>query len=295
MADEIYKSDDIYRPAAPTGGSAQPIANDGAQPGTYAQGNSSAPAQGGSAAPTQGNSSAPAPRKKSPVGTIILIALGILVIGTIVYSAYLLRDTVVNGADNLKDSYTLTKDEIIQEKENEYYLTWYDIAEEKYHIKTVANINVIDEQEISRLEVMKVSDVFYLTENNDDNDVNVIYWVKYTTTGTFFIDMMQAEYIVDDRHNTVTVRVPEPKVDNFNISDEILLNKVVGLNGNYSEGNDYAEAKRQEAYATIIENIRNNQEFILTAKRQTELIISNWIYELNPERDDLQVILEFVK
>ncbi len=226
---------------------------------------------------------------------IFIIVIGVAILGVVFYSVYLMRDTVSNGADELKDVYNLTKDAEIEKWEEKYHDDYYDMAEKKYHVKTVANINVIDEQEISNLEVLQVSDVEYFTENKDDNEYKITFWAKYTATGVYYVDLMQAEYIVDNNHNTVTVRLPEPKIDKFSIDDEILFKKDDAFDDNYSVGDNFAENKRKEAYSKLEERIRSNQELFTSAKKQTEIIVSNWIKTLNPDRADLTVFVEFVK
>ena len=52
---------------------------------------------------------------------------------------------------------------------------------------------------------------------NGETELDTTSWLEVIETCEYVIDLTSAEFIVDDARRSVTVRLPDPEVKNFNV------------------------------------------------------------------------------
>ena len=179
-----------------------------------------------------------------------------------------------------------------------YNLWTYNVAEASYHVKNRGTISIENIQDKANLEVLKVSDVEYIT--NEKKEDKVISWLEVPGNGVFTIDMSLSEFIVDDVHNYVLARVPKPEIQTENI--EIDTQNIKKLfykdnrwidNGSIEEGEDLAIRQLSEAQTKIQEDIQSNERYFEIAKTSAESIIKQLIKSVNEDVTNLDIEVEF--
>ncbi len=133
------------------------------------------------------------------------------------------------GSGAAMSAYTAKKDEVSQETYDMFYGKIYDAAESAHHVSNDVTISIGSLQEENRLEVLKVSDVVYeITENEQSGSAignilsgifnrTVDSWLKVPGSGVYTVDMETAEFIIDNDHRYVLVRMMEPELSEFSI------------------------------------------------------------------------------
>ena len=179
-----------------------------------------------------------------------------------------------------------------------FKLLSYNIAEADNHVKNRGIISIENIQEKADLEVLAVSDVEYITnENSGDKDKS---WLEVPGTGVFTVNMAMSEFVIDDVRHYVLVRVPKPeiKTENIDIKTEeikILLYKNERWldNGSIEDGEELARRQMSEAQAIIQEDVQSNERYFEIAKSSAESIIKQLIKSLNKDVANLDVEVEF--
>lgn len=179
-----------------------------------------------------------------------------------------------------------------------FNLWTYNLGEAAYHVKNRGIISIDNIQERADLEVLAVSDVEYITnENSGDKDKS---WLEVPGTGVFTVNMAMSEFVIDDVRHYVLVRVPKPeiKTDNIDIKTEeikILLYKNERWldNGSIEDGEELARRQMSEAQAIIQEDVQSNERYFEIAKSSAESIIKQLIKSLNKDVANLDVEVEF--
>ena len=196
-------------------------------------------------------------------------------------------------ASSYKQTYTIEKDITYKNKYDNYKET----AEERFHVSNKASIYVGKLKEEQKLEVLEVSDVEFIIEDQDDNSGNVTAWLEVPGKGTFVVDMEAGEYIIDVERANVLVRVPYPELCNVRIDyanvQKMLFRKEGILNGNHKEGEKIAEEQYDKAYALINREFVSNQNYHQNAMNAAKSTIEALIKQLNPEVDNITVEVEF--
>lgn len=179
-----------------------------------------------------------------------------------------------------------------------YNLWTYNVAEASYHVKNRGTISIENIQDKANLEVLKVSDVEYIT--NEKKEDKVISWLEVPGNGVFTIDMSLSEFIVDDVHNYVLARVPKPEIQTESI--EIDTQNIKKLfykdnrwidNGSIEEGENLAIRQLSEAQTKIQEDIQSNERYFEIAKTSAESIIKQLIRSVNEDVTNLDIEVEF--
>ena len=242
-----------------------------------------------------GNKKRSQPTEKTNVKkTIVLIVMILVAFGAIVF---LSTGTIRAGADNLKAKY----DEMLHtEKEKvyqEYYNHYYEQAEREYHVANRVSINIEGIRETATLEVLEVSDVEYIIERGEENRNNISSWLEVPGTGMYVVDLEAAEFLVDDEHSYVCVRVPNPVLTNIqpdykNIKKLLFKNDI--LNDSYKVGEDLAFQQLHLAELKIKKEFASNQHFYKSAQEAAKTTIQFLVKQLNPEIEDLTVEVEFL-
>ena len=223
--------------------------------------------------------------------TVSIILLVVLLAACL----FLLKDSINVGANALKDSYSLAYATEKNAAYQELYQGAFDRAESKYHVSNKVLISVASFEESEKLEVLEANHVEFITENRDDNTSNVTAWIEVTGKGTFVVDLQAAEFIVDNEHRYVLVRIPYPELTNVTITQAIQkLFKDDFWNGSYSDGVHLAIDQLNDADMRIKKALMSNQYIYKNAQSVAVSMIKNLVLELNPDIPDLTVEVEFM-
>ena len=223
--------------------------------------------------------------------------VGSVIVFVVLWAAclFLLKDSINIGAEALANSYGIAYE---TEKDAAYqalYQSAFDRAEKNYHVSNNVVISIGSFEETEKLEVLKANHVEFITEDRDDNSGNVTAWLEVTGEGTFVVDLKAAEFVVDNEHRYVLVRVPYPELTNVTITDtQKRWYEDDLLNGSYSQGVDLALKQRNEASLQIQKSLMSNQYIYGNAQTVATSIIINLVKQLNPDIPDLTVEVEFV-
>ncbi len=179
------------------------------------------------------------------------------------------------------------------EKE-ETYSKYYDQAEKKYHVSNEIKISIGRLMETSKLEVLRVSDVEYAISNDDE--YGITSWLEVPGSGTYVVNLQEAEYIIDDERDHVLVRVPYPEITNITI-DYANVNKLLFknnlLNDSIKVGEDLARRQLSSADMLIKKEFASNESFYKNAQEAARSTIQCMVKQLNPEIANLEVDVEF--
>lgn len=240
--------------------------------------------------------------------------LGTLAILTVLLClcTYLILDTFTVGTEAAIDSFSITKDEAAREVYQFFYDKSFDLAEKTHHVSNNVSITIGELREEQKLEVLKVSDVSYETSEPKDQgwfdtlvesvvgvfDAEVISWLEVPGNGVFSVNLQAGEFIVDEEHQYVLIRVPSPELTEFSIdyeNVELLLFEKGGMFKNSAKyGVDKAIEQLQSAELTMMQKVNNNQEFYKRARESTEKMLVNLVKQLNPQFPSLDVKIEFI-
>jgi peroxiredoxin len=216
--------------------------------------------------------------------------MGTIMVVMIFASIYCFFSSIGVGASALgesyNDSYNTKKEQVYQKKYDEYK----DKAEEKFHVSNSVSIYIDSLQEEQKLEVLEVSDVEYIIE--EENNA----WLEVPGTGTYVVNLKAAEFVIDNERAHVLVRVPNPEITNIEIDMENVkkLHYTNGiLNGNYEEGAKQAKEMYSQADALIKAELTSNQNFYISAQNAAKSNIEALVKKLNPNVENLTVDVEF--
>lgn len=238
--------------------------------------------------PNKGKSS-----KKKGTSTTIMI---VLIIAMLAVTIYLGTGMIKIGASALAESYNLA---YLSEKDAAYqaqYQKYFDRAEKEYHVSNRVSITIGKLKETAELEVLKVSDVEYIVEENSDNRNNITSWLEVPGEGIYVVDLQAAEFIVDDERAYVLVRAPYPELTNISIdyaNVKKLFFKNDILNDSYKVGEELAQRQLNSADLLIKKEFASNQHFYLSAQKAAISMIQCLVKQLNPEVPELSVEVEF--
>ncbi len=175
-------------------------------------------------------------------------------------------------------------------------------------------LTIEDVQQISKLEVLQVTNITYITPEEDDAGVlesivstvtdlfvaDAIMWLKVPGTAVFTVDLSVAEFIVDSERSYVLIRIPTPEISEFTIdygNVEPLYFKDGGiLSGNTAKvGVEKAEEYLKNAELELRSDITSNQRFYQSACTAAQTILTNLVKEFNCDVEDLTVEVEFLE
>ena len=219
------------------------------------------------------------------------------------YSFYLWGVAVTDATLTAKDTFVATKESVSETTYQRFYNDAFNRAEKKYHVSNRAAITIGDLREESKLEVLQVSDVEYITYDEDDTHA----WLEVTGNAVYTVDLSIAEYLIDSERSVVRVRLPkpilgEPWVDSINKllmveSDDggSGISQIIPFFGKNSAGQGSVLAQQQigEGKQKIQSALLSNQSFYQYAEKSAETIITNLIKDVNPDTPNLSVCVEF--
>ena len=197
------------------------------------------------------------------------------------------------AADSYDAAYETEKNAVYQE----LYQQAYDRAEEKYHVSNEVVISIGDLKETQKLEVLKANDIEIITSEAEDNDGKINAWIEVEGEGTYTVNLKAAEFVIDQEHKHVLVRVLSPELSDIritNITKKWFRQETLFKVGTYSEGIDLAIRQRNEASLRIEQSLLANQDLYEVAKNVAESSIQNLVKQFNPDIPDLVVEVEFM-
>ena len=222
---------------------------------------------------------------------VLIVVLGISILGMI-FSAVSKKRTAAEA-----EAYRVAKEDTIQKMKEEAYTEAYEKAERAVHVKNQAVISVDSLREKAELVVLDVYDVEYVIAEPESNEEGILSWLRVPGKGAYTVDLNAAEYIVDNEHQSVLVRVPEPRLENCSIvyeEVERLLFKNKGFNESDSVGANKAREQLLDGYMLIQRNLGSDVSFYQLAEASAERMIISLVNAVNPEVENLQVEVEFI-
>lgn len=230
-------------------------------------------------------------KKKSTY--FFLLAAVIAVIGVC-----LVAKGIASGSGNAAAAYETAKSKKVEELGEEFYQKAFDSAEKANHTSNRVSLDIESIKEVAKLEVLKVSDVEFVTTDADENKDAITAVLEVPGSGVFTVDLQKAEFVVDKARSYVLVRLPNPelsecKIDYGNAKKLIFKNE--GGNDSIEDGEDLARAQLKEGYLLIKKEFLINSKYFKSAKTAAERAVTSLVKEFNPTVEDLIVEIEFLK
>lgn len=246
-------------------------------------------------------------RKKFNILSLIACTLFVIV------SVCFIRSMLAIGTKSAKEKYDDVKAEVSEKVYNDFYQKSYDISESKHHVSNEISITIGSLKEQAKLEVLKISEVEYVTPEDEDSSLlqsvidtlsdlfvgDVVSWLEVPGYGVFTVDLQSSEFIIDDERQNVLIRIPAPELSEFTIdyaNVELLNFEETGLFKNSAKvGEDVARKQLQSAELKMRQSANSNQRFYLSARDGATNMLVNLVKQLNPQSDKLVVEVEFIE
>lgn len=234
------------------------------------------------------------PKKSGKTEIKGLVIAAVLFVAMLGGSIYLWNDSLRIGTEALQESYNSAYEKEKENAKNKWYQRAFERAEKKNHVSNEVSISIDKMEETQNLEVIKASDVEFITEDKDNNSDKVTAWLEVTGEGTFIVNLQAAEYIINNEEQHVLVRIPKPELKNITITKvEKKLFTDDFLDGDYSEGVHLAIKQRNAAMLRIQKSLMGNQTVYSNAKKVATNEIANLVKQFNTDIPDLKVDVEF--
>ena len=230
--------------------------------------------------------------KLDMVTLISLIFMAVTVVGILCLGTNLINV----GTNALMENYDTAYASEREATYKAFYEKYFNKAEKEYHVANKVSISIEDMREIAKLEVLSVSDVEYIIENENNNSKGINTWLEVPGQGMYVVDLQAAEFVVDDSRAYVLVRVPNPELSNISIdyaNVEKLFFKNDMFNDSYKVGEDLARQMLGTADLLIKKEFSSNQHFYKAAQEAAVSTIECMIKQFNPNYPDLTVEVEF--
>ncbi len=220
----------------------------------------------------------------------------VIVILLIVCSVFA-TEMIDNGLAAAEEAFVTTANNVKNDIYQESYKAAYDKAFEDNKVSNDVVLVVEDVREMSSLEVLKVSTVQYVIENAEDNNEDFSVWLEVPGFGVYTVNLGAGEYIIDNERRSITVRVPEPVLQDYGI-DYTKVEKLLFENGgfyeNYGAGEEHAREHLKQAYNEIGKELRDAR-YYNKAVASAEKLIKSLVTELNRDVEGLVVQVEFMR
>ncbi len=203
----------------------------------------------------------------------------------IVLTIFFTSQAFIVGAKAAGEAYTISK---------EVYDIFFHKAKEAHSVSNDVSIIVDSLHEENELEVLHVQDVAY---EISDEDEDVVSWLEIPGEGVYTIDLKSSEFILDNEHKHILIRVPPPELSQFKILYEDVLTLYFEdewFKESQEVGVNIARENLSNAEGTMIRNIMNNQRFEQAARESAVQIINGLVKDINPELPELTVEVEFL-
>lgn len=252
------------------------------------------------------NKSAITPEKKMPLkrslmdmiqkrGIPIIVAFVAMSIVLMIIAHIFTEKAVTNGVSSLGQSYQTAMDTAYQNTFESYENMAYEIAEANHHVSNRINIDITGLRETNKLEVLRVTDVEYIIEDQEDNSYDITAWLEVSGHGVYTIDMQNSAYAINSEKNQVKIRLPKPQLTEIKVDDfkKLLFQNQIIHNETPREGEELADKQLKEAEARIRDEFISNPNNLRAAKSSAEFLIKSQIQALNPDDPDLNIKIEF--
>lgn len=246
---------------------------------------------------------------KKKYGTNGLIIFGCLwiiaIMGIVLLWNMMIRTAVGTAVDSFFESSETAKNQ----SHEEYYNKAYAKAEDQFKSTHNVSLNIGAIRKTAKLETLSIYEETYVIETEEQKKKGIYLWTKFGGYGTYTVDLKEAEIIVDDANQYISIRIPEPELTEFSLDEDesmVLMykdrSKEVKIpflppqkffGGSYSEGFALYDGQKKEASKTIRENIASNQDYYNSAKESAIVQIEKLIRSLNPKVPDLKIDVEF--
>ena len=221
-------------------------------------------------------------------------------------------DTFTVASKAAKEAFDIAKEETDNKIFQQFYDRSYKAAESAHHVSNSISISIGDLNSVQKLEVLRVSEVDYQIPEPDDKgwfdsflsnmteglNGEMISWLEVPGKGIFTVNLKVGEFIIDDEHQYVLIRIPNPTLTAFTIDYQnvelLLFDKGGAFKNSAKCGEDKAREQLANAELSIRGKIANNQEFYEQARVYTESMLENLVRQLNPQLPDLVVNVEFI-
>ena len=215
-------------------------------------------------------------------------------LGCIVAVIFLTAFLFVLGLFRIRSAYNTSK----QNSYDSFYQAAYDFAENQNHVSNYALISVEAAKEVSRLEVLSVSDSEFVIKNADGKD-RTTSWLEVQGTGVFTVDLSAGEFIVDSERQCVLVRVPKPVLTECKVSGTgkqfWKRNDFLIFNGSIADGVQLSQDQRKEGLIKLEDAMKRNRNFYEAAQKAAESAVGALVQQWNPSVPNLQVAVEFIE
>ena len=232
-------------------------------------------------------------RRKAIIRKVVNVMTALSVVAAVIAGilcVYYWNSAVNVFAEATSEAYSGMKDATVTDMRQNFRDWGFADGEEEYHTSNRITISIENVRETANLEVMKVSDVVYIIEDEKNQA-----WLKATGTGVYTVNMAAGEYVIDNERQYVLVRIPRPELKVDLRNTELLFYKDGSIfsNGSIVEGEDLARRQRIEAQTQLLEDIQSNQMFYQNAEASAITLIESLVRGFNTNIPDLQVDVEF--
>ena len=236
--------------------------------------------------------------KKQTSWIVWTVILAMVLLILVVTSVLIVKSSIVNGVSNaigsFEDTYARAKDDTYKTIRDKAYA----IAEKRNHVSNKVSISMGDIKSKASLKVLHVSDVVYVITDAEDTPSGTAAWLKVTGSGDYKVNLLAAEYIIDNNRQYVLIRVPRPQLDSDNIDigqcDNIYFSENKWSSSNsVKSGEELARNQLNEAKMKIQEDFLANENYSKMAEKTARSMIEALIKGFNPEIDNIRIDVEF--
>lgn len=241
-----------------------------------------------------------------PAITVLIFSVVLLAIG----AAFVARAITVAGR-SAGEAFQRTRTEVQEDVYQKHYSDAYEKAENAHHVSNRISISISDIQKMQKLEVLQVSNVAYITEDDvgegeEAKDLwsgvvgifegKLTAWIEAIGEGSFTVNMKASEFIVDNERQYVLVRIPRPSLDNFTLDQAkaVYVNDDGVKKRGTSDGVDLAARQRRYAWEKLKKEVESDQFFYESAEKAAETILENLVKGINSDIPELTVEVEFI-
>lgn len=222
-------------------------------------------------------------------GSIVTVCGLIVAVICVIGCAYYWGDAIMAGVAEAKEAYDSAKSAKVDQMRQFYKDEGYRAGEKEYHTSNRVVISIDDVREITRLQVMEVSDVVYVVNQEKTQE-----WLKAIGIGTYTVNMAAGEYLIDNERQYVCIRIPKPTLDvRLDKAERVFFKNESLLNGSIRKGVEDAQNQRAEAQIELQNDIESDQKFYQKAEESAKEMIKNLVIKFNPYIPDITVDVEF--
>ena len=223
---------------------------------------------------------------------IIRIIIAVIAIIALIASFVLF---ITSSSVALNSAIKSSEETFLSEKQKAYEnfeKVGFDIGEKNNHVSNRVSINILAEKEVTNLEVLSATLVKCSVIKDEKNGIES--WDEIKGEGIYIINLETAEYIVDEKHKTVCVRIPEPELTSVKIIEKKpILWENKGGNDSDKDGINMAMRIEQNAISLMKTEFSTNPNYYNESKKSAKEAITNLVLKWNPDVKDLKVTVEF--